>query len=672
MRKSVRTVLSLAIPLALAACGGSNNSTTKPSEPKPVEPGVSYPVETEIGDVTLIGTSESVVVRDTAGTQQKVRIESFKGIPYAEATRFNHSDTVALEDGYATEFGAVCPQTALTEIRQAEDCLNLNIWRPSNLVADQVLPVYVFIHGGNFENGSGSDPHIHGDNVVAQGQLDGKPFIAVTFNYRLGLLGSTYKDDSKGGNFGIGDQKRALEWVNNNIDKFGGDAGNVTVMGQGAGAMSIGILQQDSSDEFIAGEYFQRAIMQSNPYGFEYKSSSNAESFASVSEMENMSLKEIMDKQQSMSKATSKIVDWVVTSAATINPISSNATPIATLMPFAPYIEYRKKLIGSDKGYHLKSQPFDTELTVPTVAGYNAADERAFGSLADITFLIPMVVDLIMNNDPDLLTEENAAQAPEVIATWLTEDDNVELLRAELESIDGNDVNIQLELGDIINLLPETAYEAVNTLFYGLGNTDQTSTLLGFEDYAANSEKELSGAFDNMKQFNQMTSDMMFAGPIRAKVASADDSQIQATMYEFNYRGSFNSVPKGNLFSEKETDLIQVVKSLSCSFGTPCFGSELPFVFNKAVRSDGTTFSVSSQDEAMMSKMSRVWFSDELFEKEQYQKGSDSVWVIDGNETDGPTYDWDRMTKTGKDELLQDGRLQGLETQNLIGYYLAD
>ncbi|GAL30537.1 hypothetical protein JCM19239_6836 [Vibrio variabilis] len=227
-------------------------------------------------------------------------------------------------------------------------------------------------------------------------------------------------------------------------------------------------------------------------------------------------------------------------------------------------------------------------------------------------------------------------------------------------------------MGDIINLLPETAYEAVNTLFYGLGNTDQTSTLLSFEDYAANSEKELSGAFDNMKQFNQMTSDMMFAGPIRAKVASADDSQIQATMYEFNYRGSFNSVPKGNLFSEKETDLIQVVKSLSCSFGTPCFGSELPFVFNKAVRSDGTTFSVSSQDEAMMSKMSRVWFSDELFEREQYQKGSDSVWVIDGNETDGPTYDWDRMTKTGKDELLQDGRLQGLETQNLIGYYLVD
>lgn len=534
----------------------------------------------------------------------------------------------------------------------------------------------MFIHGGNFENGSGSDPHIHGDNVVAQGQLDGQPFIAVTFNYRLGLLGSTYKaitkEDIKGGNFGIGDQKRALEWVHDNIDKFGGDAGNVTLMGQGAGAMSIGILQQESSDEFVAGEYFQRAIMQSNPYGFEYKSSSNAESFATLDEMVNMSLKEIMDKQQSMSKATSKVVDWVLSSAGTINPISTNETPISSLMPFAPYIDYKNKIIGSDKGYHLKSQPFDSELTVPTVAGFNAADDRTFGALADITFLIPIVVDLIMNNDPELLAQDDAAQTSEVIANWLTEEENVVLLQTELATIDASEVNTQLDLSEIINLLPETAYEAVTTLFYGLGNTDETKTLLGLEDYVANSEQELSGAFDNMKQFNQMTNDMMFAGPIRAKVASAEETQIQATMYEFNYSGSFNSVPKGNLFNEKETDLIQVVKSLSCSFGTPCFGSELPFVFNKAVRSDGTTFSVSDSDEAMMSKMSRVWFSDELFEKEQYQKGLDNVWVIDGNGTENPMYDWDRMTKVGDDLLLQEGRLQGLEDQNLIGYYLVD
>ncbi|WP_112480424.1 carboxylesterase family protein [Vibrio variabilis] len=670
MNKSVRTAISLAIPLALAACGGSNTSSTKPSEPEPLKPGLSYPVETEIGDVTLVGTSESVVVLDTGGTEQKVRIESFKGIPYAEATRFNHSETVALEDGYATEFGAVCPQTALTDIRQSEECLNLNIWRPSNLDADQQVPVYVFIHGGNFENGAGSDPHIHGDNVVAQGQLDGQPFIAVTFNYRLGLLGSTYTDDRKGGNFGIGDQKRALEWVHDNIEKFGGDAGKVTLMGQGAGAMSIGILQQASSEDFVAEKYFQRAIMQSNPYGFEYKSSSNAKSFATVTEMENMSLKEIMDKQQSMSKATSKVVDWVLSSAGTINPISSNETPISSLMPFAPYIEYRLKYV--QEGYHFKSQPFDTELTVPTVAGFNAADDRTFGALADITFLIPMVVDLIMNNDPELLVQDDAAQTAEAIASWLKEEENVALLQAELATIDANDVNTQLDLSEIINLLPETAYEAVTTLFYGLGNTDETKTLLGLEDYVANSEQELSGALDNMKQFNQMTNDMMFAGPIRNKVAAAQDSQIQATMYEFNYRGSFNSLPKGNLFNEKETDLIQVVKSLSCSFGTPCFGSELPFVFNKAVRSDGTTFSVSDSDEAMMSKMSRVWFSDELFEKEQYQKGLDNVWVIDGSGAENPINDWDRMTKGGDDLLLQEGRLQGLEDQDLIGYYLVD
>lgn len=672
MHKSVRTVLSLALPLALAACGGSNTSTSKPSEPKPLEPGLSYPVETELGDVTLVGTSESVVVYDTAGAQQKVRIESFKGIPYAKADRFDHSETVELTDSYATDFGLVCPQLTLTERLQGEDCLNLNVWRPSGLNTDQLVPVYVFIHGGDFEHGSGSDNHIHGDNIVAQGQLDGQPFIAVTFNYRLGLLGTAYTDDSRGGNFGIGDQKRALEWVNANIDRFGGDINKVTVMGQGAGAMSVGILQQESSEEFIAGEYFQRAIMQSNPYGFEYRSSKSAESFATVSEMEELSLKEIMDKQQSMSKASSKLLDWVVSSVTSDSILNSNRTPMSSLMPFAPYIEYRKKLLGEEKGYHLQAQPFESDFTVPTVAGYNSADERTFGALADITFLIPMVVELITNNDPELIEQAEPEQVPEVIVEWLTEGNNVELLRAEMATINADDVNVQLDLSDIINLLPQTAYEAVSTLFYGLGNSDTTNTILSFEDYVANSETELSGSFDNMKQFNQLTNDMMFAGPIRAKVASAEDSQIQATMYEFNYRGSFNSVPKGNLFNEKETDLIQVVKSLSCTFGTPCIGSELPFVFNKAVRSDGTTFSVSSKDQDMMNKMSRVWFSDELFEREQYQNGSDSVWVIDGNEAEGPTYDWDRMTKAGKDERLQNGRLEGLALQNLLGYYLVD
>ncbi|MCL9773918.1 carboxylesterase family protein [Vibrio methylphosphonaticus] len=671
MSKAIRTILSLAIPLTLVACGGSDTtSSSKPSTPKPVEPGLSYPIETEIGSAKLVANSESVVVYDTDGAQKKVRIESFKGVPYATAARFKHSELVTLEDGYATEFGLVCPQLVLTEKTQGEDCLNLNVWRPSDLEDGDKVPVYVFIHGGDFEQGSGSDANLHADNIVAQGQLDGNPFIAVTFNYRLGLLGSTYTSEETGGNFGIGDQKRALQWVNENIEQFGGDSTRVTLMGQGAGAMSVGILQQQDSEEFVAGSYFQQAIMQSNPYGFEFRGSKSAESLNKVEDLLDLSLTEILDRQAELSKPTSKLVSWVTQS---INPLSSDNTPMATMMPFSPYIEYRSKLIGTDiEGYHVKAQPFTTELSVPTVIGFNSNDSRTVGSIADITFLIPMVVELIMDSDPKLISESEPEAIPEMIATWLMDDVHKNQLSEKLLSIEAGDVNAQLELGDIIDLLPDTAYEAVTQLFYGLNNADQNKQLLSYEDFTKKSEKELNGAYSNMKQFNQMTSDMLYSGPTRMKAGENASTQAPVIMYEFSYRSSFNSVVKGNLLNEKETDIIQVIKSLSCSFGTPCNGAELPFVFNKAFRSDGSEFSVSDQDLALMNKLSRAWFSPSLFEREQYEIGTDNVWVIDGATADMPVYDWDLVTQSGIDPVLVNGRLKGLESEGVLAHYLID
>nr|MCC4891479.1 carboxylesterase family protein [Vibrio sp. F13] len=66
----------------------------------------------------------------------------------------------------ATQFGVVCPQLKITQQEQSEDCLNLNIWRPSEINGSESLPVYVFIHGGDFEYGAGSDTDINGDTVV--------------------------------------------------------------------------------------------------------------------------------------------------------------------------------------------------------------------------------------------------------------------------------------------------------------------------------------------------------------------------------------------------------------------------------------------------------------------------------------------------------------------------
>ncbi|MDE1235013.1 carboxylesterase family protein [Vibrio aestuarianus] len=267
--------------------------------------------ETQIGGVTLQGLKEPIspvvpssvaassVVSSFSETVQGtnlVTIESFKGIPYAysgdssteafffgKPNRFEHSVMLplakaAVEDNSFTDFGNICPQPDSSEY--SETCLYLNIWRPNNTSANDKLPVYVYIHSGTFETGSGNLPNIIPDVAVAQSSMGNNPFIAVTFNYRLGLLGKLWVEDkgnTKRGNFAIGDQKRALEWVNQHIGDFGGDSANVTVFGQGAGATSINALQQTTTgdretNDNVAGNFFNRAIMQSLPLGLSFES----------------------------------------------------------------------------------------------------------------------------------------------------------------------------------------------------------------------------------------------------------------------------------------------------------------------------------------------------------------------------------------------------------------
>lgn len=121
-----------------------------------------------------------------------------------------------------------------------EDCLYLNIWRPASTEAS--LPVMVFIHGGSNVSGYTADPVYDGAALAKAANA-----VVVTVNYRLGIFGwlnlpqlkdgSSAADDS--GNFATLDTIHALRFVNRNIQRFGGDAGNVTVMGQSAGAINV-------------------------------------------------------------------------------------------------------------------------------------------------------------------------------------------------------------------------------------------------------------------------------------------------------------------------------------------------------------------------------------------------------------------------------------------------
>jgi para-nitrobenzyl esterase len=142
---------------------------------------------------------------------------------------------------------------------QSEDCLHLNVWTPG--LDETRRPVLVWIHGGGFLIGSGSVALYEGYDLARRGDM-----VVVTINYRLGALGYLHLHGIGGdafrgaSNAGLRDQIAALEWVRDNIDRFGGDPGNVTICGQSAGAMSVGALLSAPR----ARALFHRAICQSS------------------------------------------------------------------------------------------------------------------------------------------------------------------------------------------------------------------------------------------------------------------------------------------------------------------------------------------------------------------------------------------------------------------------
>jgi carboxylesterase type B len=193
-------------------------------------------------------------------------VNTFKGIPYAAppfgANRLRPPQPVEAWSGVrdALTYGPKTPQPRyppsidllLPELAiPGEDCLNLNVWSPALGSAGQ--PVMVWIPGGMFEyHGTGASPWYDGSRFARDG------IVCVTINYRVGADGFLYLGDGDA-NLGLLDQIAALKWVRENIAAFGGDAGNVTIFGESAGAMSVSTLLSMPRAEGL----FRRAIAQS-------------------------------------------------------------------------------------------------------------------------------------------------------------------------------------------------------------------------------------------------------------------------------------------------------------------------------------------------------------------------------------------------------------------------
>ncbi len=212
----------------------------------------------------------TVEVETSHGKIRGVRAEGvsiFKGVPYAGRVsgdrRFRRPAELAPWAGVraAEQPGAPSIQPPrMNEPEPAEDCLFLNIWTPA---ADQGRrPVMFYNHGGGFVVGSGSSAHQDGANLARNFDV-----VVVQTNHRLGLLGFLYLDELGGpdyagsGNQGLLDIVAGLGWVKDNIDRFGGDPGNVMIFGESGGGAKTSCLYAMPA----AAPYFNKASIESGP-----------------------------------------------------------------------------------------------------------------------------------------------------------------------------------------------------------------------------------------------------------------------------------------------------------------------------------------------------------------------------------------------------------------------
>ena len=205
-------------------------------------------------------------VAGIAGATPEMRI--YKGIPFAappvENLRWRAPQPAGHWDGVrqADAFGPVCMQNAGGGQKVSEDCLYLNVWTAAKSAGEK-RPVMVWIYGGGYNTGSGSQPDYDGEALAKKGA------VVVTINYRLGVFGFfsypelTRESDRRGaGNFGLLDSIAALQWVQKNIAAFGGDPKRVTIFGESAGAGLVANLMVSP----LAKGLFHRAIGESSSW----------------------------------------------------------------------------------------------------------------------------------------------------------------------------------------------------------------------------------------------------------------------------------------------------------------------------------------------------------------------------------------------------------------------
>ncbi|MBI2771929.1 MAG: carboxylesterase family protein [Burkholderiales bacterium] len=266
-RRVPPAVAALALACGLAACGGAADEDSA-APATSADPARSAPLamSAAAADPSVISVSGGTIKGSVASTYR-----AFFGIPYAAppvgALRWKAPGAAPAWSGTrdATAARSVCPQGAFDAsgnpvIRGSEDCLFVNVYTPAPVSPTARLPVMVWLHGGAYVAGAGSDY----DATVLAKKANA---IIVTLNYRLGALGYlahpslTAESRDNSGNYGLLDQQAAMKWVQANIAGFGGDTTKVALFGGSAGGASV---WANVASPKAAG-LFTRAIVQSGP-----------------------------------------------------------------------------------------------------------------------------------------------------------------------------------------------------------------------------------------------------------------------------------------------------------------------------------------------------------------------------------------------------------------------
>ncbi|MCC6553334.1 MAG: carboxylesterase family protein [Polyangiaceae bacterium] len=249
-----RYLASALVVLAAAGCSSE--------EPENGGPGGAAPAPLDVM------TDKGPVKGALAGSTR-----AFLGIPYAAPPvgdlrwRAPAPHAAWTEPLLAAAKGPACaqmnPLTGSFMSTSSEDCLTVNVWTPERS-ASAGLPVLVWIHGGAFVLGSGSEDAYDGQRLS-----EASGAVVITLNYRLGPLGFLALPELRSedaahpstGGYGLEDQRAALEWVKANAAAFGGDPGNVTIFGESAGGISVCHHLVSPRSKGL----FQRAIIESGP-----------------------------------------------------------------------------------------------------------------------------------------------------------------------------------------------------------------------------------------------------------------------------------------------------------------------------------------------------------------------------------------------------------------------